>query len=401
MSNNDADKIAVQSHSAMSNTRVGTTTATTTNNGGNKNLSDMSAGNQFTSIGADGVASPELTIFIPVYNEVESLAPLHEKIQSALARLPQTTEIIYVDDGSNDGTIEELRRLAKEDKRVRVISFRRNYGKMAAMVAGIEAARAPVLVSMDADGQNDPDDIQRLLAKLDEGYEVVSGWRFKRQDSLRRTFPSKIANRVISKVSGVALHDYGCCLKAYRREALDGVNFYGEMHRFIPIYCAHQNGARIAELPVQHHPRARGVAKFGKLSRTFEVVLDLVTIRYMEAYRTKPMHLIGFAGLIAFGIASLTLVGSIAALAFNRSLLASLMFVMFALSLAFGVLLIMLGLVAETVMRTYYEAQAKPTFTVRETIGFDLRDEAVKTNALLKPHAARRRDGGGVVAGNI
>lgn len=315
--------------------------------------------------------SPELTIFIPVYNEVESLPPLHLNIDATLATLSRATEIIYVDDGSTDGTFDVLRTIAAHDARVRVISFRRNYGKMAAMVAGIENARAPVLVSMDGDGQNDPADIERLLAKLDEGFDVVSGWRHKRQDNLKRTLPSKIANQVISQVSGVALHDYGCCLKAYRREALEGIKFYGEMHRFIPIYCAHQNGARVAELPVQHHPRTLGTPKFGKLSRTFEVVLDLLTIRFMDNYRTKPMHLIGFIGLVACGLAVSALLVSLFGWLSGATLLAATMFIAFLIALFAGAAFLLLGLMSETLMRTYYEAQGKATYTVRETLNFD------------------------------
>lgn len=316
--------------------------------------------------------APQVSIFLPVYNEEESLMPLHIKIDAALATLNRTVEVIYVDDGSTDKTIDVLREVEKRDPRVRVISFRRNYGKMAAMVAAIDVARAPVLVSLDADMQNDPADIARLLLKLDEGFDVVSGWRFKRQDKYwTRKFPSMLANKLISNVSGVSLHDYGCCLKAYRREALDGIGFYGEMHRFIPIYCAHLNGAKIAELPVQHHPRTLGVSKFGKLSRTFEVVLDLMTIRFMENYRTKPMHLIGFVGLVAFAVTAVGLLGSLAAYLAGSGLLAASLFIIACLGVGFGMLFVALGLIAEMLMRSYYEAQGKATYTVRERLGFN------------------------------
>ncbi len=316
--------------------------------------------------------TPQVSIFLPVYNEEESLTPLHIKIDAALATLKRTVEVIYVDDGSTDGTFDVLREIEKRDPRVRVISFRRNYGKMAAMVAAIDVARAPILVSLDADMQNDPADIARLLLKLDEGFDVVSGWRFKRQDKYwTRTVPSMLANKLISNVSGISLHDYGCCLKAYRREALDGIGFYGEMHRFIPIYCAHLNGAKIAELPVQHHPRTLGVSKFGNLSRTFEVVLDLVTIRFMENYRAKPMHLIGFIGLISFAVAVAGLLFSMVSYFAGSTLLAAVTFVVASLGFGFGALFVALGLVAEMVMRSYYEAQGKATYTVRERLGFD------------------------------
>ena len=313
---------------------------------------------------------PELTIFIPVYNEVESLLPLHEKIERALSTLHRKAEIIYVDDGSSDRTLEILRRIARRDSRVCVISFHRNYGKTAAMAAGIEHTRGRILISMDADGQNDPSDIESLLIKLEEGYDIVSGWRRKRQDTLKRILPSKIANRVVSIVSGVPLHDCGCCLKAYRRETLAGLKLYGEMHRFVPIYCAYLNGARIAELPIQHHPRIGGVSKYGKLSRTFEVMLDLITIRFMDNYRTKPMHFIGSLGLVTFAVAVCALLAALSALAIGSTLFAATMFVLFAIGIVSGLLFIVLGLLSEILMRTYYESQAKPIYTVRETIGF-------------------------------
>ncbi len=320
----------------------------------------------------DSQDAPQVSIFLPVYNEEESLTPLHIKIDAALATLNRTVEVIYVDDGSTDKTIDVLREIERRDPRVRVISFRRNYGKMAAMVAAIDVARAPVLVSLDADMQNDPADIARLLLKLDEGFDVVSGWRFKRQDKYwTRKFPSMLANKLISNVSGVSLHDYGCCLKAYRREALEGIGFYGEMHRFIPIYCAHLNGAKIAELPVQHHPRTLGVSKFGKLSRTFEVVLDLITIRFMENYRTKPMHLIGFAGLVAFAVTGISLLAALFSYLAGSTLLAASLFIIACLGVGFGALFVALGLIAEMLMRSYYEAQGKATYTVRERLGFD------------------------------
>lgn len=325
---------------------------------------------------------PELTIFIPVYNEAESLPLLHERIERALSTLLHEAEIIYIDDGSSDNSLEILREVAQRDSRVCVISFHRNYGKMAALVAGIKHASGRILISMDGDGQNDPADIGSLLIKLEEGYDVVSGWRRKRQDTLKRRLVSKIANRVVSIVSGVALHDCGCCLKAYRREALAGLKFYGEMHRFIPIYCAYLNGARIAELPVQYHARIGGVSKFDKLSRTFEVILDLITIRFMENYRTKPMHLIGFIGLIAFAVAVCALLASLVALATGSTLVAATMFILFAIGVVSGLLFIVLGLLSEILMRTYYESQAKPIYTVREMIGLILRatskDSSVK-----------------------
>lgn len=315
--------------------------------------------------------APELTIFLPVYNEEPNLAPLHIKLDEALTTLGRTAEIIYVDDGSTDGSLRMLRHLAAHDARVRVIALRRNYGKMAAMVAAIDAARGRTLVALDADLQNDPVDIERLLAKLEEGFDVVSGWRINRQDKQwTRKFPSRLANRLISWASGVNLHDYGCCLKAYRREVLQDVQFYGEMHRFIPIYAAHQAGARVTEIPVLHHPRTMGVSKFGKLSRTFEVILDLITIKFMEDYRTKPMHLFGYVGFFSFAVAALALLLSIAFRISGTGFFATPLLTIFCVALGFGVQFILLGLLSEILMRTYHESQRKPTYTVREMIGF-------------------------------
>src|ERR671912_1585101 len=246
-------------------------------------------------------ASPEISLFLPVLNEEPNLRPLHLKIDESLAALGRTAEIIYVDDGSTDGSLEVLKELAARDPRVRVIALRRNYGQTAAMAAGIDAARGEVLIPMDADLQNDPVDIARLMAKLDEGFDVVSGWRKERQDKMvTRKIPSAIANWIISFIGGVPLHDYGCSLKAYRREFLKDVRLYGEMHRFIPIYASWV-GARVAEIPVRHHARTMGQSKYG-LSRTLKVVFDLVTIKFMASYQTKPIYVFGSFGMIAFAV---------------------------------------------------------------------------------------------------
>src|SRR5688500_1655496 len=239
-----------------------------------------------------GDDTPEISVFLPVLNEEPNLRPLHLKLDESLATLGRTAEIIYVDDGSTDGSLEVLRELAARDPRVRVIALRRNYGQTAAMAAGIDAARGHVLIPMDADLQNDPVDISRLLDKLDEGFDVVSGWRKERQDKMvSRKIPSMIANRIMSFIGGVRLHDYGCSLKAYRREFLKEVRLYGEMHRFIPIYASWV-GARVTEIPVRHHARTMGQSKYG-LSRTFKVMLDLMTIKFMASYHTKPIYVFG------------------------------------------------------------------------------------------------------------
>src|ERR1051325_11263357 len=247
---------------------------------------------------------PDISVFLPVYNEEPNLRPLHAKMDEALSKLGRTAEIIYVDDGSTDGSLEVLRGLAHADSRVRVVALRRNYGQTAAMAAGIDAAKGRVLIPMDADLQNDPADIIRLLNKLDEGYDVVSGWRKNRKDKMvTRKLPSMLANRLISWIGGVPLHDYGCSLKAYRRESLEDVRLYGEMHRFIPIYASWA-GARVTEIPVEHHPRTMGKSKYG-LSRTLKVVFDLMTIKFMASYQTKPIYDFGTFGMIAFAISIL------------------------------------------------------------------------------------------------
>src|SRR6266567_7686540 len=252
----------------------------------------------------DGTA-PEVSVFLPVYNEEPNLRPLHLKMDEALRALGRSAEIVYVDDGSTDGSLKVLKELASLDRRVRVVALRRNYGQTAAMSAGIDHARGQILIPMDADLQNDPADITRLLAKLDEGYDVVSGWRKDRKDRwLTRQLPSRLANRLVAKLSGVELHDFGCSLKAYRRDALTGVKLYGEMHRFIPIYAGWA-GARVAEIPVAHHARAAGKSKYG-LSRTIKVFFDLITIKFLSSYLTKPLYLFGSAGLVCLVISLLS-----------------------------------------------------------------------------------------------
>ena len=240
--------------------------------------------------------TPEVSVFLPVYNEEPNLRPLHAKLDEALKSLGYSAEIVYVDDGSTDQSLSILREIADLDPRVRVVALRRNYGQTAAMAAGIDAAKGKVLIPMDADLQNDPADITRLLKKLDEGYDVVSGWRKNRKDKMiTRKIPSMIANRLISWIGGVPLHDYGCSLKAYRRESLQDVRLYGEMHRFIPIYAAWA-GARVTEIPVEHHARTMGKSKYG-LSRTVKVIFDLMTIKFMASYQTKPIYVFGSFGI--------------------------------------------------------------------------------------------------------
>ncbi len=318
--------------------------------------------------------NPKLSLFLPVYNEEENLPRLNEKIFQAMERLGHSFEVIYVDDGSVDRSLELLKGFAASDCRVRVIAFRRNYGQTAAMAAGINEARGDVLIPMDADLQNDPADIERLLAKLDEGYDVVSGWRKDRRDAfITRTLPSKLANGLISKISGVELHDYGCSLKAYRREVLKDVHLYGEMHRFIPIYASWA-GARVTEIPVAHYPRVAGQSKYG-LSRTVKVVFDLITIKFMASYMTKPLYIFGWAGVLAFAIsifsALMAFLMKFAHWPKQADFIQTPLPVLAMVMLVLGIQLFLMGLIAEMVVRTYHESQGKAIYTIKTKINFD------------------------------
>ena len=315
--------------------------------------------------------NPELSLFLPVLDEEENLRPMHAKIQAALDALGKTAEVIYVDDGSTDNSLAILREIAAGDDRVRVISLRRNYGQTAAMSAGIDAAKGEILIPMDADLQNDPADIARLLDKLDEGYDVVSGWRKNRQDKLiSRKIPSQIANRIISWIGGVPLHDYGCSLKVYRREVIQDVKLYGEMHRFIPIYASWA-GARVAEIPVDHHARTMGKSKYG-ISRTIKVVFDLMTIKFMAEYHTKPIYVFGTFGMIAFLLSMIAGVWAIVLKFYGTSFILTPLPVITVVMLAISMQFFLMGLLAELLVRTYHESQNKAIYAVREKIGFNV-----------------------------
>lgn len=316
---------------------------------------------------------PDVSVFLPVYDEEPNLLPLHAKLNEALKQLGRSAEIVYVDDGSTDGSLNVLRKIAADDPRVRVVALRRNYGQTAAMAAGIDAAKGEVLIPMDADLQNDPADIVRLLEKLDEGFDVVSGWRKDRKDKMiTRKIPSMLANRLISWIGGVPLHDYGCSLKAYRRESLKDVRLYGEMHRFIPIYASWA-GAKVTEIPVEHHARTMGKSKYG-LSRTVKVVFDLVTIKFMASYQTKPLYLFGTAGLLTFAVSFLSTLLACSMKFLNwphhADFIQTPLPIMAMVTLVLGVQLFLMGLLAEMLVRTYHESQAKPIYSVRESIGF-------------------------------
>ncbi len=311
----------------------------------------------------------ELSLVIPVYNEEESLPLLFDTIHKALDSIPRTWEVILVDDGSSDKSLNVLKTLAEKDpEHIRIVAFRRNFGQTAAMAAGIDHAKGEIIVLLDADLQNDPADIPMMLEKLDEGYDVVSGWRKDRKDTyLTRTLPSNLANGLISRTTGVELHDYGCTLKAYRREVITGFKLYGEMHRFIPVF-AHAVGAKIIEMPVNHHPRRFGETKYG-LGRTLKVLLDLFTVKFLLDYSAKPIYLFGGAGFITIGISTaLLLFLAIRRLFLGVSVLASPLFTISAMFFIMGFQSILMGLIAELQVRTYHESQHKPTYTVRETI---------------------------------
>jgi glycosyltransferase involved in cell wall biosynthesis len=309
-----------------------------------------------------------LSLIIPVYNEEENLPILFEAVTKVMTPLKKPWEVIFVNDGSTDQSLEVLRGLAKKDQHVRVIVFRRNFGQTAAISAGIDHAKGDVVILLDADLQNDPADIPMLLSKLEEGYDVVSGWRKDRKDNaFTRNLPSMMANGLISWVTGVHLHDYGCTLKAYRREVLDEFRLYGETHRFIPVF-AHSVGARIAELPVHHHPRLYGKAKYG-LERTMKVVLDLFTVKFLLSYGNKPIRLFGGTGMVLMFASLVTLVYLFARKIFeSTSVTASPLLPLAIMFLILGFQSILMGLIAELLVRTYHESQRKPTYTVREII---------------------------------
>ncbi len=310
----------------------------------------------------------DLTVVVPIYFEEENIRHLYAKVTKALEPTGLEFEIICVDDGSGDNSFAILKELAATDKRMRVIRFRRNFGQTAAMAAGFEAARGDLIVPMDGDLQNDPDDIPLLLAKIDEGYDVVSGWRKDRQDGfVNRTLPSKIANGLISRFTDVHLHDYGCTLKAYRREVLEGIGLYGEMHRFVPA-LASRIGARVTEIPVRHHPRLHGTSKYG-ISRTVRVVLDLLTVKFLLSYATKPIQLFGKWGIYSFIMAFFTGGATVYMKFFaDTSMNRNPLLILTAFLLFMGVQFITLGLLGELNARTYYESQGKPIYSVRERL---------------------------------
>ncbi len=322
-------------------------------------------------------ATPAISLVIPVFNEEESLDALFDALDGAIVKLPQPVEAILVDDGSRDRSFAMLRGAASKRPWLRVVRFRRNFGQTAAIAAGIDHARGPIIVALDADLQNDPKDIQLLLARLDEGFDVVSGWRRDRKDkAITRRLPSVIANWLIGRVSGVRIHDYGCTLKAYRKWVLEPYGLYGEMHRFIPVYASWA-GARVTEMEVTHHPRRAGQSKYG-LGRVFKVLLDLLTVTFLGGYSTKPIYFFGKPALF------LCLGGILSAAVWLAQFIKGhvlhhpgewvqpvtlLLLAVFLFSI--GVQLLLMGLLGEVLIRTYHESQGKKTYLVGETVNFD------------------------------
>ncbi len=306
--------------------------------------------------------TPSVSVVVPVFDEVDNVAPLHAAIASALEGF--NVEMVYVNDGSTDGTGPALDALAQTDSRIRIIHFVRNYGQTAALTAGIRHSKAPIIVTLDADLQNDPRDIPGMLEMLDE-YDVVCGWRKDRQDPwLTRILPSRIANGMISRLSNVPLHDYGCTLRAYKREFLEQIPLYGEMHRFIPIYVTWA-GARLKEVPVRHHPRTRGESKYG-LSRIFKVLLDLTTVKFLRDFFVTPIYFFGWLGFFLFATGVLTGVAAIILWLpmMDQPLLAACLTVVSPMLAIFGVVEITLGIIAEVLIRMHYEIQGRPPYRI-------------------------------------
>ncbi|HSR53311.1 MAG TPA: glycosyltransferase family 2 protein [Acidobacteriota bacterium] len=324
----------------------------------------------------------DISVVIPVYNEQENLGPLYRRLKSALDPLDKTYEILFIDDGSRDGSLALLREMESGDPTVRILEFVRNFGQTAAIEAGFRHARGQVVIPMDADLQNDPADIPAILRTLEGGYDVVSCWRKNRQDPfLTRILPSRLANALISRISGVKLHDYGCTLKAYRRDIVRHIRLYGEMHRFIPIFATWA-GARVTEIPVRHHPRQHGASKYG-LMRTFKVLLDLITIKFLGKYSTKPMYLFGGLGMLSWvggGLLSFLVLYQkyFEGVKAHRN---PVLLIAFFLFIA-GLQLILIGLIAELIVRIYHESQGKPTYILKDS-GEDREDPA---SARLSEH---------------
>jgi glycosyltransferase involved in cell wall biosynthesis len=309
-----------------------------------------------------------ISVIIPVFNEEKNISPLYGKLTSVFEHISKNYEVIFIDDGSSDDTLSILKPICKKDLHIKFISFSRNYGQTAALSAGIDFSKGNIIIPMDGDLQNDPEDIPSLLQKIEEGYDVVSGWRKDRKDPfLNRRLPSIIANRIISLIGGVYLHDYGCTLKAYRKDILKNVRLYGEMHRFIPIY-AKWVGARVSEIPVHHFPRKFGSSKYG-VNRVFKVVLDLMVIKFLLSYSQKPIYVFGGTGFLMI-LGSILSGGYALYLKLFRgvSFILTPMPILCIFLMVLGFLSILMGFLAEVLIRTYYESQGKPTYQIKEML---------------------------------
>ncbi len=313
----------------------------------------------------------KVSIILPIYNELENIPILYKEIVDVFLKEKTDYEIIAVDDASADGSLEALKKIATTDKKLKILHFRFNSGQTAAMSAGIKHATGDIVIPMDADLQNDPGDIPKFLFKIADGYDVVSGWRQKRQDAMiMRKIPSQIANWLIRKMTGVKVHDYGCSMKAYRRDIIQGIELYGEMHRFIPAYTA-WHGGRVTEIVVNHRARIHGTTKYG-ISRTFKVLLDLVVVKFLSRYMNRPMHFFGGIGFISLGLGVLAGLTAIILKIFHlRDFVATPLPIFSALLIIVGVQLAAMGVIAEMVMRVYYESQGKTPYRIAERINFD------------------------------
>ena len=309
-----------------------------------------------------------LSIVIPVYNERENISYLYENLNKVLPTLGRKYEVILIDDGSTDGTFNELVKIHEQNNNYKILKFRKNFGQTPAMSAGFDYANGEIIITLDADLQNDPKDIPLLIEKMNEGYDIVSGWRINRQDkAMSRKLPSKIANWLIAKLTGVKIHDYGCTLKAYSRDVVKNIELYGEMHRYIPAVASWM-GISVAEVPVHHHSRKFGKSKYG-ISRTIRVILDIIILKYLLSYSQRPIQIFGLMGLVTGSIGCIvTIYLIIMRLFFNVPLSSRPLFTLSIFMIFIGLQLITMGILGELIMRTYHEASGKPTYAIRQII---------------------------------
>ncbi len=321
-----------------------------------------------SNISKKGKSDIDLSIVIPIYNERESIGKLYDNLNEALSKMNLKYEVLLIDDGSIDGTFDELLKVHRKNKLFKIIRFRKNFGQTSAISAGFNYAEGAVVVTLDADLQNDPQDIPVLLSKLNEGYDIVSGWRKNRKDkAVTRRFPSIVANKIISKLTGVHLHDYGCTLKAYRKEVVKNINLYGEMHRYIPAIASWM-GVKVAEIPVRHYSRKYGKSKYG-VSRTIKVILDIITVKFLLSYSQSPIQMFGvlglFSGIVGFIMTAYLIIMRIF---FNQSLSDRPLFVLSIFMIFIGIQLITIGLLAEVLIRVYHKVQNRTTYVIKDMI---------------------------------